>query len=545
MSNKLLKLDKNHKLIFIIGGVMSGIGKGVISGSIGCIFKSYGLKVNNIKLDPYLNVDAGTINPFEHGETFVTTDGLEADLDLGHYERLTNNKTTKNSIITSGKILQNIINKERKGAYLGQTVQMIPHFTNEIIEFINRDLDKNNITICEIGGSCTDVESTVYMEAVRHIKGTQCNNDVIVLYLTYVPFLEITKEFKTKPTQESIKSLINLGIIPDIVMCRYEKNDYNPTFIKKISLFSNIPIERIFLAPNVDNIYKLPYYYFKQNIHKEILKIFKIKKGKENFTNIINLYKKLNNLKETITINLIVKYGYADAYISLIESLKHAAYYINKNIKFNWIDVRNMSKSELIKTLEKNNNAILVPGGFGESGVENKIAALEYSRTRNIPTLGVCYGMQMMAIEFARNVLKIKNANTEEIDPTNKSTHIVHIINRNEKILGGTMRLGNYEGKIKPKSMASKIYNSKKFIERHRHRYEINTKYRKLFEDNGFIFSGTSNNNVYMEISEIKSLDYYIGVQYHPEFNSSIFKPNKIILSFIKAAYQYSKKVSK
>lgn len=528
------------KIIFVIGGVISGIGKGIASASIATILKACGLKVNNIKLDPYLNVDAGTINPFEHGETYVTGDGLETDLDLGHYERLTNNKTNKNSNITAGKIYQNIINKERNGGYLGQTVQLIPHFTNEVIEFINRDLDKYDITLCELGGSCTDIEALPFIEAIRKIKGTICNSNVMILYLTYIQYLEITKEFKTKPAQESIKSIIQLGINPDIIMCRYENIEQKPTFIKKLALFSNIPIERFFLAPNVDNIYKLPYLYSNQNIHKEILKILKLKKGKENFSNINKIYKTLNNLKDNITINLIIKYGYADAYISLTESLKHAAYYLGKNIIFNWIDVRDMSKSTLIEKLKENDHAMLVPGGFGESGVKNKIIALNYARTHNIPTLGICYGMQIMAIEFAQNVLNIKNANTEEIDPTSKSTHVVHIINRNEKKLGGTMRLGNYEGKITPKTKAQEIYKSKKFIERHRHRYEINTKYKKLYEKKGFVFSGTSGNDVYMEISEIKDLDFYVGVQYHPEFNSSIFKPNEVILAFVKAASNYN-----
>jgi CTP synthase len=529
---------KDNKIIFVIGGVMSGIGKGIIVASVATILKSSGLKVNTIKMDPYLNIDAGTMNPFEHGETFVTSDGLEADLDLGHYERFTNKKTNKNSIITSGKIYQHIINKERKGEYLGHTVQLIPHFTNEIIDFVYKDSDDYDITICEIGGTVGDIESMAHMEAIRQMKGTTCNTNVLIIFLTYIPFLEITEEFKTKPAQDSVKNLLHTGLTPDIILCRYEKMIEKPEFINKISLFSNVPKNRIFLAPNVDNIYKLPYIYAEQNIHKEILDILKIKSKKENMDNINKVYKTLNNLQETININLIIKYGYADAYISLGEALKHAAYHLGNNIKFNWIDIRKMEKNDLIKKLEKDNYAILVPGGFGESGIENKITALNYARTNNIPTLGICYGMQLMAIEFARNVLGISNANTQEIDPSNKSTHIVHIINKDEKNLGGTMRLGDYEGVIKPNTIAEKIYGSK-FIERHRHRYEINTDFRKDFEEKGFNFSGTSGNDVYMEISEIKDLDFFVGVQYHPEFNSSIFEPNPVILEFIKHAYAY------
>jgi CTP synthase len=530
--------ERKNKIIFVIGGVMSGIGKGIIVASLATILISSGLKVNTIKMDPYLNIDAGTINPFEHGETFVTGDGLEADLDLGHYERFTNQKTNKNSIVTSGKLYQTIINKERKGSYLGHTVQMIPHFTDEIFEFIYRDADKYDVTICEIGGTVGDIESMAHMEAIRQIKGSNCNSNVLIVFLTYIPFLEITEEFKTKPAQDSIKTLQRTGINPDIIMCRYERTIDKPAFINKISLFSNVPKNKIFLAPNVDNIYKLPYIYAEQNIHTEILNAFNIKPKNKNMDNINKIYNTLENLDETIYINLIVKYGYADAYISLGEALKHAAYHIKKKIKFNWIDVRNMDKKELVSKLKENKYAILVPGGFGESGVENKITALNYARTNNVPTLGICYGFQMMAIEFARNVLGIANAHTQEIEPTNKATHIVHIINKDEKNLGGTMRLGSYPGIVKPGTIAEKAYGPT-FIERHRHRYEINTDFKKQFEKNGFIFSGTSEDDVYMEISEIKDLDFYVGVQYHPEFNSSVFEPNPIILEFIKHAYKY------
>jgi len=534
------------KILFVIGGVMSGIGKGIIVASLASILKACGLKVNTIKMDPYLNVDAGTMNPFEHGETFVTSDGLEADLDLGHYERFTNKKTTKNSITTSGKLYQTIIAKERKGKYLGSTVQMVPHVTNEIIEFVKREVNQYDITICEIGGTVGDIESMVHMEAIRQLKGSQCSNDVLILFLTYIPFLQVTEEFKTKPAQDSVKALLHTGIQPDLILCRYENITVQPTFAKKIAMYSNVPENRIFLAPNVDNIYKIPYIYAKQNMHKEILSLLNISSYKENLDNITRIYKTLKNLEETIIINMVIKYGYADAYISLAESLKHAAYSLGKNIKFNWIDVRNMNKNDVIKTLTENKYAILVPGGFGESGIENKITAITHARTNNIPYLGICYGMQLMAIEFARNVLGIKNANTEEIDPTDKSAHIVHIINRDEQNIGGTMRLGDYEGVVKKNTVAHKIYGNT-FIERHRHRYEINTTYRKQFEDNGFIFSGTSDNDIYMEIAEITDLNFFVGVQYHPEFNTSIFEPNKVILAFIEKAYehQYGNKTSK
>lgn len=519
---------------------MSGIGKGIIVASLASILKACGLKINTIKMDPYLNVDAGTINPFEHGETFVTSDGLEADLDLGHYERFTEKKTTKDSIMTSGKIYQKIINDERKGKYIGHTVQMIPHVTNEIINFIKKNMNEYDITICEIGGTVGDIESMVHMEAIRQLKGHLESQNIITIFLTYIPFLQITSEFKTKPAQDSVKTLLHTGLQPDVIICRFENMTTDPTFTKKISMYSNVQPNRIFLAPNVDNIYKIPYIYANQHMHTEVLKLLNINDYTENLNHIEKIYKILNNLDDTITINMIIKYGYSDAYISLAEALKHAAYNLRKNIKFNWIDVRSMTKHELLKVLEKNNNAMLVPGGFGESGVENKITAINYARINNIPFLGICYGMQLMAIEYARNVLGIKNANTEEIDPSNNSEHIVHIINKDEENIGGTMRLGDYKGIVRPGTLAHKMYGNY-FIERHRHRYEINTQYREKFEKNGFIFSGTSEDNVYMEIAEITDMNFFVGVQYHPEFNTSIFKPNEVILYFVKKAREYQK----
>lgn len=525
-----------NKIIFVIGGVMSGIGKGIVVASIASILKDCGLKVNTIKLDPYLNVDAGTINPFEHGETYVTSDGLESDLDLGHYERFTNIKTTKNSIITSGKIYQTIISKERKGEYLGQTVQMIPHVSNEIIQFIKRDVYKYDITICEIGGTVGDIESMVHMEAIRQILFENQQNAIIV-FLTYIPHIHVTDEFKTKPAQESIKTLLHAGLQPNLILCRYEHTETNPAFINKISLYSNVPRNRIFLAPNVDNIYKLPYLYSQQGLHHELLSALNIFGYKHMLQNTGNIYRTLLCLDETITINAVIKYGYSDAYVSLTEALKHAAYHIGKNIKINWIDVRNMTPENVVAELN-NHCAILVPGGFGVSGVENKIEAIHYARTHRIPFLGICYGMQLMAVEFARNVLCIEHATTEEIDESKQYPHIVHIIDETETSLGGTMRLGEYVGNTIPGTMAYKVYGTG-FVERHRHRYEINTSYKCVLEESGLVFSGISECGKYMEIAEIVGHDFFVGVQFHPEFNTCIFSPNPIILEFVKQAYTY------
>jgi CTP synthase len=522
------------KYIFVTGGVMSGIGKGIVVASLATLLREAGIKLTIKKLDPYLNIDSGTMNPFEHGETFVTRDGLEADLDLGHYERFTDIKTNKNSIITSGKIYSAIFEKERKGEFLGQTVQMIPHVSNEIKEFIQRDNKEYDLILVEIGGTVGDIEGMIHVEAIRQMVGKYGRKNVLNIHLTYIPFLKVSEEFKTKPAQDSVKKLMQAGIQPDIIVCRYETDDAPANFGKKIAQYSNLKEKYIIMAPNIDSIYKIPYIYFQQGFHKRVMKLLKIKKTLEK-TQWKNITYTLDHLKGKITVNLVVKYAYKDAYISLIEALKHAAYFIKKDIEIKWIDARNLSEKELLETLKKIKGGILVPGGFGESGVENKIRAIKYARENNIPYLGICYGMQLMAIEFARNVLKIKDATTQEIDPDNKYPHIVHIIDDKETKLGGTMRLGDYDGIITKGTRAEKVYKSTKFTERHRHRYEINTKYRKDFEKNGFVFSGTSGNNVYMEIAEITDKKFYLGVQYHPELNSTIFTPNPSILAFVSA----------
>jgi len=527
------------KYIFVTGGVMSGIGKGIVIASLGGLLKESGLKITIKKMDPYLNIDSGTMNPFEHGETFVTRDGLESDLDLGHYERFANIDTNKNSIITSGKIYQNIFEKERNGVFLGKTVQMIPHVSNEMIEFIEKDSENYDIILVEIGGTAGDIEAMIHMESIRQMIGRHGNKNVVNIHLTYIPYLKVSDEFKTKPAQDSIKRLMQLGIQPDIVVCRYETEDANTNFRSKIALFSNVKEKNIIMAPNINNIYKIPYLYFKQRFNKRVLLLLKLKNKLEK-TKWSKIYKTLTDLKEVLTINIVVKYAYADAYISLTESLKHAAYSINKDLKLNWIDARTVNKEDLLEDLKKSKSAILVPGGFGESGIENKIEAIKYARENNIPFLGICYGMQLMTIEYARNVLNIKNATTAEVDSINNYPHIVHIINDKETKLGGTMRLGDYSGEIKKKSLAEKIYKSNTFTERHRHRYEINTEYRPKLEKNGLIFTGTSGNEKYMEIVEIPKNTFCVGVQYHPEFNSTVFKPNPMILAFIKAANIYS-----
>jgi CTP synthase len=531
------RVTHKTKYIFVTGGVMSGIGKGIIIASLASLLRECGLKLTIKKMDPYLNIDSGTMNPFEHGETFVTRDGLEADLDLGHYERFTDIHTNKNSIITSGKVYMSIFGKERKGEYLGQTVQMIPHVSNEMKGFIQRDSDKYDVILVEIGGTVGDIEGMIHIEAIRQMIGEFGRENIINIHLTYIPFLKVSDEFKTKPAQDSIKKLMQSGIQADIIVCRYEQND-TPTFGKKIALFSNVDEQNIIMAPNIDNIYKLPYLYYKQGFHKRVLELMHMKRDLPR-TRWNDIYNKLSNLKSKLTVNLVIKYGYGDAYISLVEALKHAAYSIDKDVELNWIDARHITQKELSAKLKTIKGGILVPGGFGEAGIENKILAIKYAREHNIPFLGICYGMQLMAIEFARHLLHIKDATTQEVDPEHNFPHIVHIINENESNLGGTMRLGDYEGETKKGSIAHKVYGNK-FVERHRHRYEINTKYRPELEKHGLVFTGTSGNETYMEIAEIPKNNFMVGVQYHPELNSTIFKPNLIITEFIKAVNKYA-----
>lgn len=530
----------HNKIIFISGGVMSGIGKGIIVSSIAVLLQHCGLRINTIKLDPYLNVDAGTMNPFEHGETFVTEDGLEADLDLGHYERFTGQATNKDNIITAGKIYQSILDHERSGKFLGQTVQMIPHVSRELMAFILKNYMNYDATICEIGGTVGDIESMLFMEVIRQVRCQLGTENVINIFLTYVPYLEVTQEFKTKPSQHAIKTLLQTGIAPDIVLCRYEKELCSPpTFKEKIGLFSNLPLHRIFLAPNVENIYELPFFYAEQGLCKELLSCLQLhEKCSLDAKPIMYLHNVFQNLHDDVHINIVMKYGYKDAFISLAEALKHAAFYYRRKLVCHWIDVRTMSTKELRSKLSNHPNAILVPGGFGEQGVDNKIEAIRFARENNVPFLGICYGMQLMCVEYARNVLGHVGANTEEI--TSNNNEIVHIIDPEQQDLGGTMRLGSYDCLIQEGTMAHKIYGKCLIRERHRHRYEINHEFIDDLKQSGLVFSGTSPDERYMEIAEVTHSSFHMGVQFHPEFQSSIFHPHPLFKAFLSHAIKYN-----
>ena len=535
------------RYIFVTGGVVSSLGKGLSSASLAYLLKSQGFKVRLRKMDPYLNVDPGTMSPFQHGEVFVTDDGAETDLDLGHYERFTNISSRQSDNITTGRIYSDVIKKERKGGYLGKTVQVIPHITNRIKEFIKKDITNEDFVICEIGGTVGDIESLPFVEAIRQFSNEYGKSKTLFIHLTFVPFLKSSDEIKTKPTQHSVKELRSIGVQPDIIICRSQQSiplDQR----KKISLFCNVPIENVIETVDVRTIYEAPISFYNQKLDKQVLKFFKLKPKKR--AN-LNPWKKITKIvlstKKSVNIAIIGKYvNLKDAYKSLDEALVHGG--IANNVKVNLIRIEsdNLKNSE-IKTKLKNVSGLLIPGGFGKRGTEGKISAIRYAREKKIPFLGICFGMQMAIVEFARNKLKIKNAGSSELDK--KCYPVIGLINewdKNGKIikgtdknLGGTMRLGLYEAKLRNNSAINKIYKSKNIRERHRHRYEVNNSIKAEFENKGLIFSGMSPDNKLPEIIELKNHPWFIGVQFHPEFKSRPLTPHPLFSSFIKAAKFY------
>ena len=532
------------RYIFVTGGVVSSLGKGLSSASLAYLLKSQGYKVRLRKMDPYLNIDPGTMSPFQHGEVFVTDDGAETDLDLGHYERFTNVSAKKTDNITTGKIYNDILKKERKGDYLGKTVQVIPHVTDRIKEFIKSDITNEDFVICEIGGTVGDIESLPFLEAIRQFSNDNKSIKSLFIHLTLVPYLKSSDEIKTKPTQHSVKELRSLGIQPDIIICRCERS-IPVSQKKKISLFCNVSIQNVIETVDVKTIYEAPISFFSQKLDKQVLKFFDLKPKKlvdlkpwKKITNIL-----LNN-KQKVNIAVVGKYvDLKDAYKSLDEALTHGG--IENNVEVNLVRIESDKLNKInIKKELKNSSGLLIPGGFGQRGTLGKINSINYARIHKIPFFGICFGMQMAVIEFARNVLKIKNAGSTELDK--KCFPIIGLINewnRNGRLikgtesdLGGTMRLGSYNAKLRHNSLVNKIYKTSNIYERHRHRYEVNVNLRKRFENKGLIFSGMSPDNKLPEIIELKDHPWFIGVQFHPEFKSRPLTPHPLFSSFIKAA---------
>ena len=538
------------RYIFVTGGVVSSLGKGLSSASLAYLLQSRGYKVRIRKLDPYLNVDPGTMSPFQHGEVYVTDDGAETDLDLGHYERFSGISAKKTDNITTGKIYSDVLKKERQGDYLGKTVQVIPHVTNRIKEFIKNDVAKEDFVICEIGGTVGDIESLPFLEAIRQFSNEIGRTNTLFIHLTLVPYMKASDEIKTKPTQHSVKELRSIGIQPDMIICRSERTiplDQR----KKISLFCNVSIDDVIETVDVKTIYEAPISFNKEKLDERVLNFFKIKS--KNKVDLLP-WKKITNLvlntKNKVNIAIIGKYvELKDAYKSLDEALTHGG--IDNNLKVNLIRIESdyLKPNDIKKKLSEA-SGILIPGGFGKRGTEGKIAAIHYARKNNIPFLGICFGMQMAVIEFARNELNIKNATSSEFGPSKSSvvglmsewTKDGKLIKGSDKNLGGTMRLGSYEARLKKDTKISKIYKTLKINERHRHRYEVNINYKKDFERKGMIFSGLSPDNKLPEIIELNDHPWFIGVQFHPEFKSRPLTPHPLFSSFIKAAQANSKK---
>ena len=530
-------MSSSTKYIFVTGGVTSSLGKGIVSASLAKLLQARGFKVTIQKLDPYINVDPGTLNPYEHGECYVTDDGAETDLDLGHYERFLNISTSQNNNVTTGKIYQSVINKERKGDYLGKTVQVIPHITNEIKEHILKlgKAENYDVVITEIGGTVGDIESLPFIESIRQLKW-DLNKDVLFIHLTLIPYLSTSGELKTKPTQHSVKTLLEYGIQPDILVCRTEYHLDNG-LRKKIALFCNVEQECVIESIDAKSIYEVPLLMLKEKLDTVVCQKLKLDHAIEPDLKKWNEF--LNNLqipKQEINIALIGKYvELKDSYISIAESLIHAGSKNKTKVNLHWIHSSKL-EDENCGELLKGINGIIVAPGFGSRAIEGKIKAVEYARVKKIPFLGICLGMQCAVIEFARNVLKMKNAHSIEIDSQSKYP-VISMMEEQKQLekMGGTMRLGSYQCDIEQNTLLHQIYSKKTIHERHRHRFEFNNQFKNEFESNGMIFSGKNIKNNLMETIEIPTHPWFIGVQYHPEYKSTVENPHPIFLSLIEA----------
>ena len=540
------------KFIFITGGVVSSLGKGLASASLGALLQARGYSVKLRKLDPYLNVDPGTMSPYQHGECYVTDDGAETDLDLGHYERFTGVPAKKSDNITTGKIYSNVITKERRGDYLGATIQVIPHVTDSIKEYILSDINEEDFILCEIGGTVGDIESLPFIEAIRQLGNELGLSQTCFLHVTLLPYIKTAGELKTKPTQHSVKELQGMGIQPDLLLCRTEERIPNEQKLK-IALFCNLKPESVIEALDSSSIYEVPISYHKQGLDEQICKHFNLDLSKK-----INLnrWNKINEIQKSsdgnVNIGIVGKYtSLIDAYKSLIEAINHGGLDNNVKVTIKWVNSESLEDQNLnLTNFLKDINGIIVPGGFGERGSDGKINAIKYARLNNVPFFGICFGMQMAVIEFARNVLNMKDASSSEFGAT--KLPLVGLLTEwqtktglekrdKESDLGGTMRLGAYDCRLLDNSFVSSIYKKKIISERHRHRYEVNNKYISDFKKYGLIFSGMSPDNSLPEILEVPKHPWFIGVQFHPELKSKPFDPHPLFSSFINASLKQSR----
>jgi len=527
------------KYIFITGGVVSSVGKGITASSIGCLLRRSGLKVNIIKMDPYINVDPGTMNPFQHGEVFVTADGAETDLDLGHYERFLGKDMSGMNNTTSGGIYSSVINKERKGDYLGKTVQVIPHITDEIKSRITGLAKNSDIVIVEIGGTVGDIESQPFLEAIRQMSFDAGKENVIYIHVTLVPYIKAAREIKTKPTQQSVAKLREIGIEPDMIMTRSEK-PLTAEARGKISLFCNVGKDYVIHQQDVKNsVYEVPLELQRQKVDRKILKLLNVRKKAADMDSWKNMVQKLIRSKDTITVGIAGKYTkIRDAYISIHEALRHSGIRNGISAECKYINVEEVDLNKAVKGLD----GVIIPGGFGERGIEEKVEMVRICRENNVPLLGICLGLHCIVIEYARNVLGLKKANSTEFD--RRTPHPVIDLTAEQKKKdgkGGTMRLGNFTCQLKNGTLAKKAYGKEKVVERHRHRYEVKKKYLKDFEKAGLIASGRDIRSKLVEIMEIQGKNWFLGCQFHPEFTSKPLSPNRLFTSFVKACGKYRK----
>ena len=528
------------KYIFVTGGVVSSLGKGIVAASVGRVLKNRGLKVTLQKFDPYLNVDPGTMSPYQHGEVFVTEDGAETDLDLGHYERFIDVNLGQYSNVTAGRVYSSIIEKERRGDYLGGTVQVIPHVTNEIKSrvLLAGESSDADVVITEIGGTTGDIESFPFLEAIRQIRSDLGRENVCYIHCTLLPYIKAAGELKTKPTQQSVKELRGLGIQPDIIVVRNELA-LTDELRAKISLFCDIPKQNVIESRDVSNLYQLPLNLKAQKIDDIVLKHFNLTAKEADMEEWTSLVERVDNLKDEVRIALVGKYvELHDAYISVVESLKHAGYKHNSKVKIDWIQSEDITEENVHEYL-KEADGILVPGGFGDRGVEGKITAIKYARENKVPFFGICLGMQLAAVEFARNVCGLTGAHSSELDP-NTPYPIINLLPDQENVveMGGTLRLGSYPCILVEGSQAHKEYGEINITERHRHRYEFNNFYRERLTDKGLVLSGVSPDGRLVEIVELPEHPWFVAGQFHPEFKSRPEKAHPLFAGFIKASLE-------
>jgi CTP synthase len=541
------------RFVFITGGVVSSLGKGLSAAALAALLQARGYSVRLRKLDPYLNVDPGTMSPYQHGECYVTDDGAETDLDLGHYERFTGVPSRQTDNVTSGRIYSDIIKKERRGDYLGGTVQVIPHVTNAIKDFIASDIDADtDFVMCEVGGTIGDIESTPFLEAIRQF-GNDHRGQVVYIHVTLVPYLAAAGELKTKPTQHSVKELRSIGIQPDVLICRTE-HEIPDNDRRKIALFCNVPEGAVIQALDASSIYEVPLNYHAEGLDTEVLRAFNVDPSATDpdLTRWHEIMEHVNSPEGVVTVGVVGKYiELQDAYKSMMESLTHGGFANNTKVKLHWVNAREINDENAAANLEKV-DAIIVPGGFGEGGSEGKIAAAKYARIHKVPYLGICFGMQMACVEYARNVAGMSDAGSTEFgdfkDPIVglitewEEDGIIHQRGENDD-KGGTMRLGAYKAKLEEGSLVHEVYGNVVISERHRHRYEVNINYREKLEKAGLKFSGLSPDGQLPEIVEIQDHPWFIGVQFHPELKSKPFEPHPLFASFIKAALEKSRLV--